>query len=86
MTPAEKPSDRERNDVLVRLAKKAMALPMPVDIPANSVRRNGTNTCCDMAMTDWELVLQKRTKIYFVQKQSESLFAGDSLDTMNYYF
>ena len=39
MTPAEKPSDRERNDVLVRLAKKAMALPMPVDIPANSVRR-----------------------------------------------
>ena len=65
MTPAEKPSDRERNDVLVRLAKKAMALPMPVD---------------------WELVLQKRTKIYFVQKQSESLFAGDSLDTMNYYY
>ncbi|UQT36430.1 hypothetical protein M5E82_07345 [Parabacteroides distasonis] len=63
-----------------------MALPMPVDIPANSVRRNGTNTCCDMAMTDWELVLQKRTKIYFVQKQSESLFAGDSLDTMNYYY
>lgn len=45
-----------------------------------------TNTCCDMAMTDWELVLQKRTKIYFVQKQSESLFAGDSLDTMNYYY
>jgi hypothetical protein len=39
-----------------------------------------------MAMTDWELVLQKRTKIYFVQKQSESLFAGDSLDTMNYYY
>ena len=31
MTPAEKPSDRERNDVLVRLAKKAMALPMPVE-------------------------------------------------------
>ena len=86
MTPAEKPSDRERNDVLVRLAKKAMALPMPVDIPSNSVRRNGTNTCCDMAMTDWELVLQKRTEIYFVQKQSESLFAGDSLDTMNYYY
>ena len=31
MTPAEKPSDRERNDVLVRLAKKAMALEKPRD-------------------------------------------------------
>lgn len=39
-----------------------------------------------MAMTDWELVLQKRTKIYFVQNKDESLFAGDSLDTMNYYY
>ena len=76
MTPAEKPSDRERNDVLVRLAKKAMALPMPVDIPANSVRRNGTNTCCDMAMTDWELVLQRERKsILFKNKASRSLQA-----------
>ncbi|MFR3328612.1 MAG: hypothetical protein ACLTSL_00315 [Odoribacter splanchnicus] len=29
------------------------ALPIPVYIPANNVRRNGTNTCYDMAMTDW---------------------------------
>ena len=39
MTPAEKPSDRERNDVLVRLAKKAMALPMPVDIVSEEMEQ-----------------------------------------------
>ena len=30
-------------------------------------------------MMDWKLVRQKRTKVCFVQKQSEPLFAGDSL-------
>ena len=29
-----------------------------------------------MAMMDWKLVRQKRTKVCFVQKQSEPLFAG----------
>ncbi len=38
-----------------------------------------------MAITDWKLVPQKRTKVYFVQKQSESPAKSDSLDTMNYY-
>ena len=64
MTPAEKPSDRERNDVLVRLAKKAMALPMPVDIPANSVRRNGTKNWCDLGMSEWGFVGDLRASCY----------------------
>ena len=38
MTPAEKPRDTARNVALVRLAKNAMAEPMPVARPARSVR------------------------------------------------
>ena len=34
----------ERNEVLVRLAKNAIALPIPVDIPANDVRKNAIST------------------------------------------
>ncbi len=45
MTPAENPSAVERNLMLVRRAKKAMALPMPVLSPASRVstraKRNG---------------------------------------------
>ena len=39
MTPAEKPNENAKNFVLVVLAKKAMALPIPVDNPANKVRK-----------------------------------------------
>ncbi len=44
MTPAEKPRDVERKVLLVRLEKKARALPIPVDSPANAVRVNANNT------------------------------------------
>ena len=40
----ENPNERERNEVLVRLAKNAIALPIPVDIPANDVRKNAIST------------------------------------------
>ena len=54
--------------MLVRLAKKAMALPIPVDRPANNVRRKAVNTGRGMAMKDWELVYQKRAKYGYVSK------------------
>ena len=34
MTPAESPSEAERKRVSVRVAKKAMRLPIPVERPA----------------------------------------------------
>ena len=37
MTPAESPRARESALVLVRLVKKARALPIPVESPANRV-------------------------------------------------
>src|SRR3989304_6963057 len=37
MTPAENPVETERKRELVRLAKKAIALPMPVAMPATTV-------------------------------------------------
>jgi hypothetical protein len=37
MTPAEKPSETVSNLVFVLFAINAMALPMPVDNPANAV-------------------------------------------------
>ena len=40
ITPAEKPRERERNFVLVRLQKRAIRLPKPVDSPANTVKNN----------------------------------------------
>lgn len=40
MTPAENPRLIERKRVLVLLVKKARALPIPVDNPANSVSPN----------------------------------------------
>ena len=40
MTPAENPNESDRNLVLVRLAKNAMALPIPVDKPAKRVNPN----------------------------------------------
>ncbi|MBA7586189.1 hypothetical protein ES708_28185 [subsurface metagenome] len=43
MTPAEKPRDMERNFILVVLAKKAIALPIPVDNPANRVNPKAKN-------------------------------------------
>jgi hypothetical protein len=36
-----------------------------------------------MVMMDWKLMIQKRTKEGFVQKQSEPLFAGGSLGRRN---
>ena len=44
ITAVENPNERERNEVLVRLAKNAIALPIPVDIPANDVRKNAIST------------------------------------------
>jgi len=38
MTPAENPREAERNRVLVRLEKNAIALPIPVDNPAKTVK------------------------------------------------
>ena len=67
----------------MRLAKNAIALPIPVDIPANDVRKDAISTGLDMSMMDWKLVRQKRTKVCFVQKQSEPLFAGGSLGRRN---
>ena len=48
MTPAEKPSEAARKDRLVRLASKAMALPMPVDSPANAVKMKATSTLSNL--------------------------------------
>lgn len=49
MTPAERPSEKERNRVLVFFAKKAIALPMPVAHPANRLS-NKAYRIGDMAM------------------------------------
>ena len=40
MTPAEKPNAYDKNFVFVFLVKKANALPMPVERPANNVSPN----------------------------------------------
>ncbi len=40
MTPAEKPVEIDRNRKLVRSAKKAKTLPIPVARPANNVSPN----------------------------------------------
>ena len=56
MTPAENPNAVERNLVLVRRAKKAMALPMPVLSPASRVstraKRNGDDI---VGIYDWTI-------------------------------
>ena len=44
MTPAEKPSEIDKNCVFVFLAKNASALPTPVASPANKVRPNANST------------------------------------------
>ena len=43
MTPAEKPRDIERKDLLVRVVKKAIKLPIPVANPAIKVNENANN-------------------------------------------
>ncbi len=50
MTPAEKPRLRERNFVLVFLANREMALPIPVESPAMAVSPNASHTLFSMFM------------------------------------
>ena len=47
MTPAEKPRAIDRKRVLVRRVKNAMALPIPVERPANRVSPKAYMTVCE---------------------------------------
>lgn len=44
MTPAENPKEADKNLVLALFAKKAIALPIPVESPAISVNINPNTT------------------------------------------
>ena len=44
MTPALNPRERDKNFLFVFLVRKAIALPIPVDSPANKVRAKASNT------------------------------------------
>lgn len=63
ITPAEKPSEIHRKEVFVLLEKKAIILPIPVEIPAKRVSKKANKTC-------WSIDQNKALYILFLSQSA----------------